>query len=294
MRRLIIVTRVLGLTLIVAMALLLSACNVSISTVNTGALQTYPIEVIQPQGAQAGRPTEVQIDIGSASTLVTVAANDKLLAGTVETNVPDWKPQVIHTAGGMIQVRQVEFNGIPPLNSQNDWHLKIGQGMPLSLTVNAGAVKGEWELGGLILAGFRWKQGAADTTIRFSSPNQSLMNSMSVDAGASNLRLLGLANTGTDSIRINMAAGTLNMRFDGALTRNMTVTVDGGAAAITIDSGGNQIEVVTGQSMSAVTRGDWLQDADTYQSPEWTKDTQPKITVLTKLAASSLNLVNGR
>ena len=149
-------------------------------------------------------------------------------------------------------------------------------------------------MGGLSLRSLDWKQGAADTTLRFSAPNPEGMGRMNVDAGASTLKLLGLANAGTNDLRINIGAGSLNMRFDGALTRNMTVTIEGGAAALTIDSGGNPIEVLTGQSLSAVTRGDWTQDADTYQSPEWVKGPQPKITVLTQLAASSLNLVNGR
>ncbi len=268
----------------------LSACNISISPVNTGSLQSYRVDVATP--ADQSRAWEIQLDVGSASTLIGVGGTG-LLNGTVETNVADWKPLVI-VNDHHVQVRQTEFNGIPPLNAQNDWHLKIGLGVPISLTVNAGAIKGEWEMGGLSLRSLDWKQGAADTTLRFSAPNPEGMGRMNVDAGASTLKLLGLANAGTGDLRINIGAGSLNMRFDGALTRNMTVTIEGGAAAVTIDSGGNPIEVLTGQSLSAVTRGDWTQDADTYQSPEWVKGPQPKITVLTQLAASSLNLVNGR
>ena len=276
----------LGLVLVIA----LSGCNVSVNTVNTSSLQSYNVDVARPE--DQGRPWDVQLDVGSASTLIGVGGTS-LINGTVETNVPDWRPQVI-AGDHRVQIHQVEFNGIPPFNAQNDWHLKIGQGIPLSLTVNAGAIKGEWEMGGLSLIGLDWRQGAADTTLRFTSPNPGVMSRMNVDAGASTLRLLGLANAGTDKLRVNIGAGSLSMRFDGALTRNMTVTIEGGAAAVTIDSGGNMIEVLTGQSLSAVTKGEWTQDADTYQSPEWAKGPQPKITILTKLAASSLNLVNGR
>jgi hypothetical protein len=274
----------------VIVALTLSACNITINPVNTGPLQSYKVDVARP--ADQLRTWEVQLDIGSASTIFGVGGSG-LLNGTVETNVADWKPLVV-VSDHRVQARQTDFNGIPPFNAQNDWHVKIGQGIPMSLTVNAGAIKGEWEIGGLSLRSLDWKQGAADTTLRFTDANPEVMSRMNVDTGASTLRLLGLANTGTDKLLVNISAGSLNMRFDGALTRNMTVTIEGGAAAVMIDSGGNQIEVLVGQSLSAVTRGDWTQDADTYQSPEWVKGPQPKITVLTKLAASSLNLVNGR
>ncbi|HEY3288619.1 MAG TPA: toast rack family protein [Anaerolineae bacterium] len=267
----------------------LTACNISVNQVTAGSLQSYRVDVSKPVDTQ--RTTEMQLDVGSASTIIGVGGNG-LLNGTVETNVADWKPLVV-TADNRVHIRQTEFNGIPPFNSQNDWHVKIGQGIPVSLTINAGAIKGEWELGGVSLRSIDWKQGAADTTVRFSERNPVTMAWFNVDTGASTFKLLGLANTNTDKMHISMGAGALNLRFDGALTRNMTVTIEGGAAAVTVDSGGNQVEVLVGQSLSTVNRGDWAQDADTYQSPEWVKGPQPKITVMTKLAASSLSLVNG-
>ena len=162
------------------------------------------------------------------------------------------------------------------------------------MTVNAGAIKGEWELGGLRLRGLAWKQGAADTTIRFSQANPENLDGFNIEAGASSLKVLGLANVNAHSARINMGAGSLSLRFDGKLARDVEVALEGGAAAVTIDSGGNPVQVVVGKSLTAVSSGDWSHDGDMYQSPEWAGAAGPKVTVQANLGAASLSLVSGK
>ncbi|MCL4506906.1 MAG: toast rack family protein [Chloroflexi bacterium] len=283
-------TKLLAGTCVVVITVALTACNITINPVTTGALQTYKINV--PRPTDLSQTWDVELDVGSAGTSVGVGA-DGLVNGTVEYNVNDWKPMVINS-NNAVQIRQKDFNGIPPLNAQNDWRLKLGQGVPMALTVRGGAMKGEWELGGLSLVKFDWQQGAADTTIRFSAANPANMDSFKIDAGASTLKVFGLANTNAQTATLNIGAGSLNLRMDGKLARDLYLTLEGGAAAIIVDSGGNPVQVVVGQSLTAVTSGDWSSDGDTYTSPEWTKKASPKITVQAKMGASTLNLVSGQ
>ncbi len=278
-------------TSVVFLTVALTACNITINPVSTGALETYKVNIARP--TDLSQAWSVELDVGSAGTNVGVGA-DGLVSGTIEYNVSDWKPQVINSDHA-VQIRQKDFNGIPPLNAQNDWHLRLGAGVPMALTVRGGAMKGEWELGGLSLTRFDWQQGAADTTVRFSTPNPASMEKFKLDAGASTLKVLGIANTHVQSATINIAAGSLILRLDGKLTRDMVLSLEGGAAAVTIDSGSNPVQVITGQSLTAVTRGNWSTDGgDTYMSPEWTKESSPKITVQARMGASTLNLVSGQ
>ena len=270
--------------------LALTGCNISINSVSTGPLRTSSIDV--PRPADMSQGYELELDPGAASITVD-ARGENLVNGSVEYNVDDWKPVVSNSTGRTV-IGQKEFSGIPPLNSRNDWVISLGQGVPLSLTVNAGAIHGSWDLGGLSLRSLQWKQGAADTIVRFSEPNPEPMDEFSIEAGASTLTLLGLGNLNASEGRINIGAGTLLLHFDGVLTRDLQITLVGGAAAVTIDPGDNPVQVIKEQSFTMVTSGDWTQYQDTYSSPNWDAATGHKVTVRAQLGAASLNLVNGR
>ena len=60
------------------------------------------------------------------------------------------KPEVIKD-GASIEIKQGNFDGIPPFNGmKNQWDLKLGSA-PMDLTIDAGAYEGSMELGGLSL-----------------------------------------------------------------------------------------------------------------------------------------------
>jgi hypothetical protein len=278
-----------GMLALVA-ALALAGCNISVNTVSTGPLRTAQIDVARPADMSAGY--ELELDPGAA-TVVVDARGENLVNGSVEYNVDEWKPVVSNSTGRTV-ISQREFSGIPPLNSHNDWMLSLGQGVPLSLTVNAGAIHGSWELGGLSLRALDWRQGAADTIVRFSKPNPEVMDTFNIEAGASTLTLEGLGNLNASRGYINIGAGTLLLHLDGALQRDLEITLEGGAAAITVDPGNNPVQVIKEQSFTMVSSGDWTQYQDTYSSPGWDDATGPKVTIRAQVGAATLNLVNGR
>jgi hypothetical protein len=277
-------------TLALLTVMALTGCNISINPVSTGALRTERIDV--PRPADMSQGYELELNPGAASITVD-ARGENLVNGSVEYNVDDWKP-IVSNSNGRTVIGQKEFAGIPPLNSRNDWAISLGRGVPLSLTVNAGAIHGSWELGGLSLRALEWKQGAADTIVRFSEPNPAQIDEFNFNVGASTLSLLELGNLNAAKGRINIGAGTLLLQLDGALTRDLEITLEGGAAAVTIDPGNNPVQVIKEQSFTMVTSGDWTQYQDTYSSPQWDSATGHKVTIRAQLGAASLNLVDGR
>ena len=277
-------------TLALMTVLALTGCNISINPVSTGALRTDRIDVARP--ADVSRGYEVELDPGAASVIVD-AGSDGLVSGAVEYNVDEWKP-IVSTSADRVVISQKTFTGIPPTNARNDWTVKLGQGVPMTLTVNAGAIHGRWDLGGLSLRAIHWKQGAANTTIHFSKPNPEMMEEFSFDSGASDLSLIGLGNLNAAEGRINIGAGTLLLRFDGALTRDLQISLGGGAVAVTIDPGDNPVQVIKGNSFATVSSGEWTQFEDTYNSPNWDSATGHKVTITSQLGAASMNLVSGK
>ncbi len=267
----------------------LTGCNININPVSTGSLRTERVNV--PWAAGSSQGWELELDPGAASVLVNTGG-DAMVNGTIEYNVDQWRPVVSNSEGRTV-ISQKEFSGIPPLNARNDWTLSLGEGVPLTLTVNAGAIHGTWELGGVALRSIDWRQGAADTALHFSRPNPASMNYFTIETGASSLSVEGLGNLNAAEGRINIGAGTLLLRFNGALERDLQVTLQGGAAAVTVDPGENAVQVVMQQKLATVSSGRWTQYEDTYNSPGWDSAKGHKVTVMVSMGAASLNLVGG-
>jgi hypothetical protein len=264
-----------------------SGCSISVNPVSTGPMRADSVNV--PLPADLTKPWDVELRPGAAG--VTVSSDGAgVIDGMLEYNVDQWKPEVT-TSSQRVVIRQADFNGIPPANARNDWNLKLGPGVPINLYVSAGAVNGHWELGGLSLRSLTWKQGAADTTIRFSQPNLVKLEVLDVDAGASMLALEGLGNANVYSGTINIGAGTLSLRFNGKLTHDVDLTIKGGAAAITIDSGGNLARFIRSSALTMITSGDWSQSEDMYVTPGRFDAAEPKVTIHSELAAATVNLV---
>src|SRR4029453_989962 len=116
-------------------------------------------------------------------------------------------------------------------------------GVPMNLTVNTGASKGTWELGGLSLRSLNWRQGAAKATVLFSESNPEGMSNFRFDVGAGNATMRGLGNANFNSGHGTVGAGNLTLYFDGELSHDVSLTLEGGAAAITIYTGGNPVRV---------------------------------------------------
>ncbi len=269
--------------------LTLAGCNITINSVETSALRTERLNIPWPSNSSQG--WELELDPGAAS-IQANTGGDAMVNGTIEYNVDQWRPMVA-TGDNRTVISQNQFNGIPPLNSRNDWTLNLGGGVPITLTVNAGAIHGTWELGGVALRAVDWKQGAADTTLRFSKPNPATMDYLNIETGASNMSVEGLSNLNVSEGRITISAGTLLLRFNGTLERDLTINLQGGAAAVTIDPGGNAVQMIKQQSLIVVSSGNWTQYEDTYNSPRWDSTTGHKVTVKVNLGAASVNLVSG-
>jgi len=253
-------------------------------------MQTERVNV--PLPADRSKVWDVELNPGTAG--VTVApTNDGLVVGVIEYNVREIKP-VITTGNYHVKVEQGKVDGVLPLDTHNDWRLSLGLGVPMRLTVNAGATRGQWNLGGLSLRAIDWRQGASETTIRFPQPNRESLESFYLEGGASALTVEGLANANVKSGRIRAGAGNLDLYFDGRLAQNADIAIEGGVSLISIYSGGNPVQAIMEGGISSTSRGDWTQSGDTYYSPEWAKATGPRITLRLKLGVGSLRLVTGK
>ena len=182
--------------------------------------------------APAAGETRLKISFGAGDlTLSPGAAN--LVDGTATYNFEDLKPEII-TQGNSVEIKQHDLlTLVEPRNIVNAWDLQLGSS-PIDLSINAGAYKGEMELGGLPLTNLTVKDGAASVELAFSEPNPSQMTVLRYETGASQVRMKGLANANFSTMIFGSGAGDYTLDFSGSLQRDATITITTGLSNITL------------------------------------------------------------
>jgi hypothetical protein len=172
---------------------------------------------------------------------------------------------------------------------KNTWDLKLGS-TPMDLTVNAGAYKGTYDLGGLALTGLTVKDGAADTKLSFSQPNKAQMTILRYETGASSVKLSGLANANFGTLIFNSGAGDYTLDFSGTLKRDATITVSSGISnLILVVPQGVTANVTVDSKASNVNAGPgWNQSGNVYSQ----SGSGPVLTFLVKTGAGNLTLTH--
>ena len=285
-------SRLFILFFLTMLALLTIACsiftiNLPTDEITTGPTQTEEIRVPEPDAEVA----ELTFNFGAGKLELQPGAQDALVSGTVTYNVQDLKPKV-KTDGEKITIEtgDLEIQGIPKFSSRdvvNDWDFMLSD-MPTRLTINAGAYEGDLELGGLSLQSLEVNDGAADAAIKFSEPNQVEMESLRYTTGASNLKLIGLANAHFASMIFRGGAGNYSLDFSGQLTQDAAVTIEAGMGQVTliVPEGVSARVIFKGSLVEVKTSGDWQKSGDTYLL----EGSGPTLTINVDMAAGQLEL----
>ena len=216
--------------------------------------------------------TRVDLSFGAGDLTISTGAKN-LVDGTALYNVRDLKPEVNVKENGEVEIKQGNFENIPPFKGmKNEWDLKLGK-TPMDLTVSAGAYNGKLELGGLSLKSLTIKDGASDVQLSFSEPNLVEMSAFSYTTGASDVTMEGLANANFKTFIFNSGAGDYTLDFSGELQHDATASIDCGFsdlnliipkgvnALVTIDSALADINIHEGWSQKGKV---YTQDGDGY------------------------------
>jgi hypothetical protein len=172
----------------------------------------------------------------------------------------------------------------------NEWELKLAN-IPMSLTINAGAYTGSYELGGLSIHNLDVTDGAAKVNLSFSQPNLSQMTSLNYSTGASDVTLTNLGNSNASQLTFKGGAGSYTLDFGGTLQRDMTVTIESGVSTVSviIPEGVNAKLSNQGSLITVDTGSGWQQQAGVYTHP----GSGYTITINAKMGAGTLRLSTG-
>jgi hypothetical protein len=276
------------------LALASLACSITFNApevnFNTGPTVTDEINVpLLSTSAVAN----VEVNFGAGNLNISPGAENALISGTATYNVKEFKP-TIDVQGDNIRIAQEgsNFEGIPKLGNdiQNTWDLNFNAA-PMDLRIAAGAYRGRFELGGLAIENLRVSDGAAETQLSFSQPNQTQMQTLRYETGASKVTLIGLANANFQDMTFRGGAGDYRLEFSGDLQRDATVNVQAGLSnvVIVVPEGTNVNLSVKGGLTNVDARDSWRgagQDNYTLSG------SGPQLTINVDLGAGNLELRN--
>lgn len=281
------------LSFIAILALVGLACGLDINIPNTdiktGPMETTTIAIPKPD---TNEDIELTLAFGIGELTLSPGGESALVSGTATYNVADFKPEV-STDGSAVRLEQGSLNlqGIPSFDDkiENNWALSLGS-MPIILNINAGAYSGTFELGGLALQTLEINDGASDVDVEFSTPNQVEMDVFRYNTGASNITIEGIANANVSTFLFRSGAGSYTLDFSGALNRDMVANIESGVSSlvIVIPEGVPAQVTFEGAVSNVDAKGAWEKTGGSYQQT----GSGPKITLIVKLAAGSLELRN--
>jgi len=277
--------RLLTIILVLAMASMACGLQMDLPQIPTaGPAVTEEVNVPVPSGS--GTPI-LSLGFG-AGELYLNAGGEGLVSGTATYNVEALKP-IVSVNGSVVKITQGNtrgFNAIPQ-DFKNIWDLKLGSS-PMDLTIEAGAYKARFELGGLALTNLTVKDGASDVRLSFTSPNAADMGILRYETGASNVIVEGIGNASPASLIFKCGAGNYTLDFSGQLQRNITGHIEAGLGNVTIAiPNGVPAQVTVESGLSNISAGSgWQVNGDTYIQ----EGTGPAINLIVDIGAGNLTL----
>jgi hypothetical protein len=277
------------LPIILALTLILTACSFNISLPGTQPVgPTTTDEINVPLPADVTQAVDLSLKFGAGILKLHPGAG-AIVSGTATYNISDFKPLVTINAS-IVRIEQGNWRltGIPDISKiKNEWDLALGN-VPIALTIDAGAYKAEYELGGLSLTNLTISDGAADVKLNFASPNLTGMSLLSYNTGASNVSLTGLGNANFASLEFDSGAGNFTLDFSGQFQRDGSAHIGTGVSNLTlVIPSGIPVQVTVDGGLSNITHASgWTRNGNVYSQA----GTGPQLTIVVEIGAGNLTI----
>jgi hypothetical protein len=172
-------------------------------------------------------PVDVRVRYGAGRIAITPAARGTLYAVRLRYDVD--RVAAVHrfdaaarslVVGTATRAGRSAFSG---RDEGGQLDLAVGPTTPLRLEVEAGAVEGTVELGGLTLDHATVATGAADLRVRVSAPLTRPARELRFEVGAAALTAEALGNAGAADVHVTLGAGNASLDFGGTWPTPQTV-----------------------------------------------------------------------
>lgn len=268
------------------LATLACSINLNVPTIKTGETEILRVNEAVPSGSDFSKLT---LKMGAGELYLTSGA-EGLVQGKIYYNVAAWKPTIVRDQNVVrIEQGQLEKVKLPSDDVTNSWELKLGAS-PIDLTIDAGAYKGTLNLGGLSMVNLTIRDGASQSEVIFDSPNLVEMEQLQYKTGASEVKLMNLANANARSVSFDSGAGSYTLDFSGTLSRDMQVDIKSGVSSIKIivPEGVPCQVTVSGGLNNVSPMGTWTISSNVYEKV----GAGPRIDIQLSMGVGNLELIS--
>lgn len=186
----------------------------------------------------------------------------------------------------------VGWRALHSLNRNESGSMTVGlsSSVPLKLDLNLGGAGAEVELGGMRVRTLKLNLGLAGGRVRFSSPNQMVMDELGVDVGLGGVKLENLGNANVSQIDINGGMDGVALDFGDSVMRDVKINAQiafGGLKIQVPRSAG--VRVQAEMKLANFKPQGFMRVNDAWVTPNWNESSR-HVTVVVNAAFGSLEV----
>lgn len=175
----------------------------------------------------------VELEYGAGKLTVAPGSAEQLYQARMRYDASAFEPVTSYTDGRLqIGVEDAQIRGRKLEAGSLD--LQLSPDVDLDLELAFGAAEADIELGGLRIEQLEISTGASRTALAFSQPNPIAANSLVLQVGAAQFTVKGLGNANARQLSVEGGVGDIDLDFTGALSNDMSVTVEMGLGHLTL------------------------------------------------------------
>lgn len=237
-------------------------------------------------------PVDVQVHYGVGTLKIDPADDGMLYRMELRYDEETFEPLIDYDA----EDRELEL-GVESIGHGRRMNVREGasatisltRNLPLDLDLEFGAGEAEIELGGMMLRNVAIATGASDTQIRFGRPNRMIAESVSIQAGAADLRVIGLGNTRAREVEFEGGVGATVLDFSGAVS-DMDASVEMGVGSVTLRLPRKiGVKLTRSSFLSSFDGGGLEKRGDGYFSSNWS-NANARLTIDVSAALGSIEI----
>ena len=174
------------------------------------------------------------------------------------------EPSLIQTDNATTFNSGVIVGSYPP-GTVHDWQITVGAyATPTNLIINLGGVSGDMDFGGMPLKNFDAQLGGCSLTIDFSTPTQSAVDRILINAGGVGMSVMNIGNTDFNNLVLDTGGGLTRLDFSGTYSEGNHIcksVIAGSKLSISVpQSAGESLQATTVAAPLLVTGEGWIQE----------------------------------
>jgi hypothetical protein len=168
--------------------------------------------------------------------------------------------------------------------------IRLTRQVPLDIDLSFGAGRAEIQLGGVAVRRLAVSTGASETTLDFDTANPVVAHSVSIEAGAADLRVTGLGNARAERISFQGGVGATVLDFWGSWDRSATASVQMGVGSVTLRLPRHLgVRVDRSSFLTSFTAPGMEREGNSYYSPNW-QNAPHRLTIDVSAALGSITI----